>query len=58
MVCNMHAVHIIMLPLCVQLMSSNDSWEALDRLLDELLLVCDVSKVIPLSRMSVFMTLA
>lgn len=47
-----------MLPLCVQLMSSNDSWEALDRLLDELLLVCDVSKVIPLSRMSVFMTLA
>ena len=43
------------LPLCVQLMSSDESWEALDRLLDELLLVCDVSKVILLSSICLFM---
>ena len=47
-----------MLPICVQLMSSNESWDALERLLDELLLVCDVSKVILLSSISVFTNLA
>ena len=30
---------------CVQLLSSVETWERLEKLLDELLLVCEVSKV-------------
>lgn len=37
---------------CMQLLSSGETWAAYGKLLDQLLLVCDVSKVRPVIAMS------